>query len=169
MFFYLRSKYGEERKSLWEDVKNHHDAPIFRNKKWMLIGDYNEILEGGKHSGFENSPRIPMGMRDFQETVRYCSFTDMGYQGPRFTWCNKREKGLICKKLDTVLINEEWLNSSRAFCNFDSGGCSDHLRCRIQLDVEEKQKRRPFKFTNAVVKMPEFMSLVEEQWRDHEA
>lgn len=68
----------------------------------MLIGDYNEILEGEEHSGFINLPRIPLGMRDFQDVARHCRLTDMSYQGPRFAWCNKREEGLICKKLDSV-------------------------------------------------------------------
>lgn len=97
----------EERKSLWEDIRNHHNAPMFKNKKWVLMGDYNEILEGEEHSEFGNATRVPNGMRDFQEVVSQCRLTDMGYQGPLFTWCNKREEGLICKKLDKVLINEE--------------------------------------------------------------
>ena len=45
----------------------------------------------------------------------------MGYQGPRYTWCNKREDGLISKKLDRVLVNEEWLNRSGAYCVFEPG------------------------------------------------
>ncbi|KAL0890312.1 hypothetical protein Bca101_014295 [Brassica carinata] len=158
----------EERKKLWEEVKYHHDAPLFRNKKWMLIGDYNEILEGEEHSGFENFPRLPVGMRDFQDMVRYCKFTDMGFHGPRFTWCNKRDQDLICKKLDRVLINEEWLHGSSSYCVFEAGGCSDHLRCRIQFDTDAQKQRRPFKFTNAIAKLPEFIPLIENHWREHE-
>lgn len=123
----------EERKDLWADLKNHGEAHMFRNKKWIIMGDYNEILEGEEHSGFEDSPRIPIGMRDFQELVNLCHLSDMGYQGPRYTWCNKSEEGVICKKLDRVLVNEEWINNSDAYCVFESGGCSDHLRRRIHL------------------------------------
>ena len=108
-----------------------------------------------------------MGMRDFQEVVRHCRLTDMGYQGPLFTWCNKREEGLICKKLDRVLINEEWLNNSQAYSVFDSGGGSDHLSCQVQLKIEERKNRKPFKFTNAIASMPEFEVLIKEQWRGH--
>lgn len=115
----------ESRKDLWEDIRSHHDSQMFRNKKWMLMGDYNEILDGEEHSGFEDSPRIPLGMRDFQDVTSYCKLTDMGYQGPRFTWCNKREEGLVCKKLDRMLVNEEWLNNSVFYCVFESDGCSN--------------------------------------------
>lgn len=158
----------EERRSLWEDIRCHHEAPIFKNKRWILMGDYNEILDGGEHSGFENTARIPVGMREFQEVVSHCRLTDLGYHGPLFTWCNKREEGLICKKLDRVLINEEWLNDQRAYCVFEAGGCSDHLRCRIHFEGEKERKRRPFKFTNVIAKMPEFMPLIEDHWRDKE-
>lgn len=50
--------------------------------------------------------RLPSCMRDFQRVVPHCQLTDMGYQGPKFTWCNKREDGVICKKLDIVLMND---------------------------------------------------------------
>lgn len=159
----------EERKELWEDIKHHHDAPMFKNKKWMLMGDYNEILEGEEHSGFEDSPRISMGMRDFQDITRHCKLTDMSYHGPRYTWCNKRAEGLICKKLDRVLVNEVWLNNSGVtYCVFEPGGCSDHLRCRVQFEKEVDKKRRPFKFTNAIANMKEFKPLVKEHWEGYE-
>lgn len=134
----------EERKELWEDLRNHYEMPMFKTKRWMFIGDYNEISEGEEHSGFEDSPRIPLGMRDFQTIVGQCKLTDMGYQGPRYTWCNKREEGLICKKLDRVLVNEEWPMDPGVYCVFKPGGCSDHLRCKIHLKKEESRKCRPF-------------------------
>ncbi|XP_056842877.1 uncharacterized protein LOC130495492 [Raphanus sativus] len=158
----------EERRILWEDIKNHYEAPMFRSKRWMIMGDYNEILEGNEHSGFENLSRNPVGMREFQEVANFCRLTDMGFQGPLLTWCNKREEGLICKKLDRVLVNEVWLNKLDAYCVFEAGGCSDHLRCRIQLEKEEERRRKPFKFTNALAKFPEFLPLIEDHWRNHE-
>lgn len=159
----------EERNELWEDLRSHYDAPMLKSKRWILMGDNNDILDGEEHSGFSDSPMIPMGMRDFQEITSYCKLTDMGYQGSVYTWRNKHEEGLTCKKLDRVLINEEWLNSSKAYCVFESGGCSDHVRCRIQMEVEEKKKTRPFKFSNVIAKMPEFLPVMETQWRDYEA
>lgn len=55
-----------------------------------------------------------------------------------------------------------------AYCVFESGGCADHLRCRIHLE-EEKKKRRPFKFSNVISKMPEFKSLLKDQWKDYKS
>lgn len=69
--FVYASNAMEERKSLWEDLKNHYEAPMFKNKRWIIKGDYNEILEGGEHSEFDISLRILVGMKDFQEVTRH--------------------------------------------------------------------------------------------------
>lgn len=62
----------------------------------MIIGDFNEILEGEENSGFANLGRLPSGMRDFKRMFLHCHLTDLAYQGPVFTWCNKREEGVSC-------------------------------------------------------------------------
>lgn len=53
----------EEREILWEDLAFHHDSPSFRNKARIIMGDFNEILDGVESSRFENMSRIPCGMR----------------------------------------------------------------------------------------------------------
>lgn len=78
----------------------------------------------------------------------------MASHGPVYTWCNKRENDLIMKKLDRVLVNEEWLQAySHSYSVFEAGGCSDHLRGRINLQSEGGntiQRKRPFKFVNVI-------------------
>lgn len=49
---------------------------------------------------------------------------------------------------------------------FEARGCFDHLRERFHIDAEAVGKRKPFKFTNAVVDMPEFLKLIEDYWKD---
>lgn len=79
---------------------------MFRRKPWLIAGDFNEILDMEEHSNYLDHPTITSGMRDFQEVVRYFSVVDLGGHGPMFTWCNKRREGLICKKLDRLLVND---------------------------------------------------------------
>jgi len=107
--FVYASNFAAERKDLWSDIKYHHDSPLFYNKAWLICGDFNEILEGEDHSLYESSPFVLQGMRDFQDLIRHCELTDMSYQGQRYTWCNKRKEGVICKKLDRVLISKQWM------------------------------------------------------------
>lgn len=107
-------------------------------------------------------------MKDFEEVVQFCILVDMGYQGPKLTWCNKRDEGIICKSLDRILVNERWLHQrTQAYGVFEAGGCSDHLRGRVHLHPEAMGKRKPFKFINAVVDEPEFLDVISEHWRDH--
>ena len=70
----------DERRVLWEDLAHHHDSPSMKNKAWMLMGDFNEILEGEESSRYAITGSIPIGMRDFQSMVLHCNLSDMGYQ-----------------------------------------------------------------------------------------
>lgn len=158
-----------ERKELWADLKNHRDSPMMRGKPWLVVGDFNEILDIEEHSNYVSSPTVPLGMRDFQSTVNYCSLEDMSFQGKKYTWCNKRSSGLVCKKLDRVLMNDIWMNNySQSYSVFEAGGCSDHLRCRFNLKPAALKPRKPFKFTNIIAEMPEFVPMVEEFWNNTE-
>ncbi|KAF8106810.1 hypothetical protein N665_0131s0013 [Sinapis alba] len=125
----------EQRRELWEDTKSHQSSPLFRSKEWIVMGDFNEILEGEEHSSYQDTGVITACMRDFESAVQYCHFPDMGFQGPKLTWCNRR-------------------------------GCSNHLRGRFHLKPEAVRKRRPFKFTNVVAEMPEFLRGWKTFWRD---
>ncbi|XP_056850253.1 uncharacterized protein LOC108824527 [Raphanus sativus] len=144
----------EERRELWQDLKAHQDSPIIKNKPWLIFGDFNEILDENEHTG--NEEMSYNGMREFQEVANYGSLMDMSYQGPKLTWSNKRDNDLICKKLDRTLMNEAWIQSfPQAYCVFEAGGCSDHLRCRIVIKEGTVKVRKPFKFVNAAADLPE--------------
>lgn len=98
-FFYnfvYASNYVEERKQLGTNLRDHHDSPLFRKKAWMICGDFNEVLASQEHSNYGHTLTNSRGMQDFQEIVLHCSMLDLGYQGPIFTWCNKKDDGLVC-------------------------------------------------------------------------
>lgn len=138
---------------------------MFRNKPWMLCGDFNEILDGEDHSNFLTSSVIVLGMRDFLEVVRYCSLTDLSFHGPRFTWCNKRVDDLICKRLDMMLVNDKWLDSfTNFYIVFESGGCSDHVRGMFKLEADKTRRKKPFNFSNILTSSPKLHSIVADYW-----
>ncbi|XP_056862259.1 uncharacterized protein LOC130509951 [Raphanus sativus] len=94
-----------------------------------------------------------------------CNLSDMGYQGPKYTWCNKREEGIICKKLDRVLWNDSAMQKLHgAYSVFEAGGFSDHLRCKIQFLPQKEKIRRPFKYVNTLGKLEAFLPMVKEYW-----
>ena len=163
--FIYASNLVEERKIMWEDLCQHQNSPLFQGKPWLIMGYFNEILDGSEHSGFDSLARLPLGMRDFQSMALHCQLSDMGYQGPLFTWCNKRDGGLVCKKLDRVLVNDVALQRfSNAYSVFEPGGCSDHMRCKVQLLQTEEKIKRPFKYVNAPGRLPNFLPMIKEYW-----
>lgn len=132
----------------------------------MIYGGFNEILKGEEHSAYKLNPVVPMGMRDFQEAVNHCSLTDMQSHGPLFTWCNKRDGDeLICKKLDRVLVNDQWIAEyQQSYEVFEAGGCSDHLRCRIKIQNDKPHIRKPFKFMNVLATDLGFLQMAKDFW-----
>ena len=163
-FVYAKNQ-SEERKALWDDLCHHHDSAMFKNKEWITMGDFIDILDGEENSRFSSLGRVPGGMRDFQRAVLHCHLSDLGYQGPLFTWSNKQDEGIICKKLDRVLMNDAALKRfSNAYSVFEAGGCSDHMRCRIHLKPSQEKIRRPFKFVNAIGTLPGFLPMFHDFW-----
>ncbi|XP_024015967.1 uncharacterized protein LOC112089217 [Eutrema salsugineum] len=165
--FVYGSNFAEDRKELWSDLRAHFTSPIYRRLCWVIMRDFNEILSITEHSCQDLRAVSTSGMQDFQDLVRDGDLSDMGYHGPLFTWGNKRNEGLVCKKLDRVLINDHWLNgNSRSYSVFESGGCSDHMRCRFYIDGESVRLKKPFKFSNVIAKQPEFQSALRDYWGD---
>lgn len=163
------SNFVEGRRSLWEDLLLHHNSASSKNKAWMILGDFNEILDGTESSTFVNTGRIPSGMREFQSVVLSCQLTDMAYQGPTHTWCNKREEGIVCKKLDRVLLNEVALHRfGNAYSVFEPGERSDHIRIMVQLLPPVEKIKRPFKYINAIGNLPSFLPMMQEFWSSTE-
>lgn len=56
-FFYsfvYAENLAEDKREVWSDIKAHHDSPMFRNKQWLIMGDFNEILDGEEHSSYQD-------------------------------------------------------------------------------------------------------------------
>lgn len=76
---------------------------------------------------------------------------------------------MICKKLDRVLMNGVALNMfPNGFATFEPGGCSDHLRCKIQLLPPVEKIRKPFKYVNVIGSLPNFIPMLREYWESTE-
>lgn len=61
--FVYASNFEGERRVLWDDLKDHHNSPMFRAKKWLVFGYFNEILSREDHSNVNYI--VLQGMRDF--------------------------------------------------------------------------------------------------------
>ncbi|XP_060210304.1 uncharacterized protein LOC132637191 [Lycium barbarum] len=74
---------------------------------WCLGGDFNVILDPLEKLG--GKPHRMYKSLEFSSCMDNCELTDLGYVGPRFTWCNNRRPvKMIWKRLDRVFVNEFW-------------------------------------------------------------
>lgn len=90
---------------------------------------------------------------------------DLTYRGPKFTWTNKSKSNLIAKKLDRVLVNDEWLSYlPTSFATFGEPDFSDHaVGCATFLQGAVRI-RRPFRFQNFLLQNALFLDFLTEQW-----
>lgn len=97
-------------------------------------------------------------MHEFDSVIQHCRLMNLGYQRPKFTWCNKRDDAFICKKLDRFLVNEIWLNQrTQVYGIFEAESCSDHLRGRFHMQADAVGKHKPFKF---------IIKIMKDYWKD---
>lgn len=76
---------------------------------WLVCGDFNDVLSTNEKWGVQNAS--VSRIRDFSNCINSCNLTDLGYSGPKFTWCNKRPDGhVVLQRLDRFLGNLEWIN-----------------------------------------------------------
>lgn len=135
----------EERRELWDSLESISNTI---NGPWFIGGDFNDIMDPEEKQG----GRIHTTQRcfDFISTMEACGMTDIGFTGPRFTWCNKRSPSKrIWKRLDRVLINDHW--SQRFPTNTIKHLIrtrSDHRPLLMKCHSDQKDYIRYFRFLN---------------------
>ncbi|XP_038990688.1 uncharacterized protein LOC120113688 [Hibiscus syriacus] len=85
----------------------------------------------GLHSGSPFIITVVYGsnddMRDFQDVLSDIDLFDHPYFGPTISWSNKQQNSFLARKLDRVLINQNWINSFHSsHVEFLAPGISDH-------------------------------------------
>lgn len=132
---------------------------------WLCIGDFNDILvshekEWGKHKIFGK-------MQHFQNMVNQCGFIDLGFNGPKFTWSNKRDTQVhVWERLDRAFANAKWI---RLYENYKV----QHLplvgsdRRPILLDTAPKVKvHRCFHFRAMWIRHESFLDQIKHSWME---
>jgi endonuclease/exonuclease/phosphatase family metal-dependent hydrolase len=96
----------EKRHEAWALLR--HLASLFPYP-WICIGDFNEIVENADKWGGRTRSNSQMGA--FRQALDDCGLTDLGYRGPKFTWCNfQTEENFIKERLDRGVANLAWRN-----------------------------------------------------------
>jgi exonuclease III len=146
---------------LWDHLKKFSTT---HNLPWMIAGDFNEILTSNEK--FSSSPASQRRISCFHNCLDSCNLLDLGFNGPRFTWTNKRQDGLVMKRLDRVLCNPEWKQAfEEANVIHLPRTASDHNLILINTaPVLHRFGSRPFRLETIWFNDPRFPSLVHESW-----
>lgn len=128
----------------------------FSSEAWLCTGDFNEIVEASEK--WAECRKLRGQMEEFMTSLETCQLEDLGFVGPKFTWCNKRDGGqVIMEHLDRALANNRWqelftfrqveifasctLDHAPVFIWFHNKRRSRDKRCsRFQYEVTWKQK-----------------------------
>jgi hypothetical protein len=77
----------ENKYKTWERLCELHGQIDMR---WMVIGDWNEIIYAHEKEG--GNPRPMQYMQAFRDALTDCGLEDLGYIGDTFTWRRKRHR-----------------------------------------------------------------------------
>jgi len=157
---------SKERRDLWRSLSSIHSASL--GNPWMVLGDFNEVLAPVEiHGG--NQDWDP-GMAEFNDFMNACCLVDLRYTGCYYSWSNKRtnSEDFIERKLDRVIINNEWLDIFPAsHAHFHPPGISDHSPIVVDCGQQMKRKGLPFKFYNYWTTMDNYDNVIAEAWSMH--
>ncbi|XP_028126071.1 uncharacterized protein LOC114322842 [Camellia sinensis] len=148
--------------------KKHRNSLSLSKVSLVLLGDFNAIRYGFEKFGGSSVWFIDKEV--FNSHILQLKLVDLSYGGCQFTWANKRDSGdYIATKIDSVLVNESWLDSfpaSSAYFFFPS--CvSDHSPAVVTISAEVVSFKKPFKFFDFWAQHENFIPVVSEVWNQY--
>ena len=132
---------------------------------WLCLGDFNEILS--MHEKVGGPIRSQQQMDGFRNIVNFYGFSDLGYCGNDFTWCNMQDdENRIQLRLDRALATHEWIvkfSGMRVFHLVDS--TSDHCALLLNSSPPHRSPRiKRFHFEALWTKNRECREIIDSSW-----
>ena len=80
-------------------------------------------------------------MEIFNQVLEECKLSDLGFFGPKFTWCNlKEENELVRERLDRVTASPGWRDLfPYAWVDVLAACSSDHALITISLGAQQNR------------------------------
>lgn len=106
VIYIYASTQHKSRLELWKVIENISTSI---DLLWLCIGNFNEITSHTEKWGGREP--IPNRMMAYSEAMDSCNLIDLAFNGPRFTWFNKRKRNPIFERLDRAWVNNLWLTA----------------------------------------------------------
>jgi hypothetical protein len=150
-----------DRRPLWQNLSSMK-LNVAANP-WIICGDFNVVRKLDEKWG---SVSLNLYEKEFDDFLNNLEVTDLNSSGCFFTWNNKSEgSGFIARKLDRVLVNEDWLcNFGKTIVDFPPCGVSDHSPAFISVGTLVSFGPKPFKFFNYWLEHDSFMDWLADSW-----
>ena len=132
--------------------------------KWLLAGDFNDILSNEEKWG--GRVREERSFKDFNSFVENNRLVDLGFTGNPWTWSNNWEdEGEIRQRLDRGLSTIEWGQFfDKAKCEHVDTFGSDHSMLLIDNWPRIEKRKSRFFFDKRWLKRSEVNQIVEQAW-----
>lgn len=133
---------------------------------WLCLGDFNDVLSSDEKLG-----RLSVDIRkvlNFQSMLTDCQLIDLGFQGPKFKWCNRRiGENHVKERLDRAVANTEFLEEfHNSVVTHLEPVRSDHHLLIVDCDYKHSRVPRLFKFEAVWAEKEDFIEVVRRSWRE---
>jgi hypothetical protein len=130
----------------------------------LCMGDLNNIVSPSEKLG----PRPPNLNRiaKFCCMVKYCGLFDLGYNGPAYTWTNKRFSTYSTfERLERCLANAEWCTTYSTTAVYHLPMMrSEHAPILTMLQSNQARINKPFRFENFWLQEQDFKQVAKTSW-----
>ncbi|GJZ74268.1 RNA-directed DNA polymerase, eukaryota, reverse transcriptase zinc-binding domain protein [Tanacetum coccineum] len=152
-----------ERRDLWRNLMMQ--KKVVNGWPWILIRDFNVTLKIDEHSSGGSTMTSEMG--EFRDAVNSLEIKDICSTGFHYTWTKslKNPSNSILKKLDRIMMNEEFLNKfADAHGIFLPYLISDHSPSMLTIPNAGNNKKRSFRFANYIADKNDFLETIKGVW-----
>ena len=150
----------DRRKELWNKIE---DIGRNLNGPWIVIGDFNNVLDSQDRIGGNNV--VETKVRDLKTMMSNMGLFEADMKGNHYTWSNKHVVDVIYSRIDRVIGNVDWFQKYQdASYEVLDPNISDHSPIKIGLQIQKPRRVYLFRFINCISKDPSFMQLVASSW-----
>lgn len=163
-FFFATFVYGEperaKRKQIWDQIS---EQGINRNEPWILVGDFNDIIDGSEKQGGVVRPES--SYVDFRSFMSECGIFDLRHSGNFLSWRGQRSDHLVHCRLDRALSNFAWADAyPSGRCEYLTFESSDHRPLVTYFDLKKKKRKGLFRYDRRLKDNAEAKQLISEAW-----
>jgi len=144
-----------------QKLKNMH-----QEQRWIIVGDFNMITYKEEKKG--GLRREDLEMERFRDVQIDLSLVDIPTINGKFTWNNRRGGNKqISSRLDRFLVSEHIIGMDIFYeASILSSIGSDLWPIKLEIAMNNQNKKRPFRFESFWLRDPKFSNRVKNWWQE---